>query len=151
MKKITTYLGLALIFIFNTASFCSRDEVQYNTIDISPIVSGMAQGTWHVSEYSDHGIDKTANFNGYNFTFGSANVLTASNGSNTYNGTWIVTNYKTGDESTADNIDFNISFEAPTNFADISDDWDIVSRTDTQLVLVDGTGESIDHMTFEKN
>jgi hypothetical protein len=151
MKKITIYLGLALIFMINTASFCSRDEIQYNTIDVSPIVSGMAQGSWHITDYSDHGIDKTAVFNGYNFTFGNGNILTASNGSNTYNGTWIVTTYKTGDESPADPIDFNVVFEAPSNFADITDDWDIVSRTDTELILVDGTGESIDHITFEKN
>lgn len=151
MKRIILYFGVALIFIFNTASFCSRDEIQYSNVDVSPIVSGMSQGTWRITEYLDHGIDKTANFTGVDFTFGSNNLLTANSGGTIVNGTWIVTNNNHTDESPNDPVDFNISFESPPTYADITDDWDIVSRTATKLVLVDGTGQSIDNMTLEKN
>ena len=34
-------------------------------------------------------------------------------------------------------LDFNIAFTTPANFVDLTDDWDIVSRTDTKIQLID--------------
>ena len=87
------------------------------------------------------------------FTFANAGVLTASNGANTYNGTWSVTSDNSGDDSPSNDLDFNIGFSAPSNFAELTEDWNILERTDTKvrLVHVSGGNGGTDYLTFEKN
>jgi len=153
MKKLSIYVGVLIVFVFNTASFCSRDEdPQFVLQDTSAIVNGMKEGTWRVTFYSDHGNIETDHFTGYEFIFEAGDVLTATNGTNTYTGAWTVTNTKRTDESPANFIDVNILFAAPADFEDISDDWDIVSRTATKIVLTDVAdgGTDVDNITFEK-
>ena len=65
-----------------------------------------------------------------------------------------MTNRDTNDDSPSNDLDFNILFTSPTNFSDeLSDDWDILSRTDTKVELVDVSGGNggTDYLTFEKN
>jgi hypothetical protein len=150
MKNISFYSILAFIFIINTASTCSSDDSNSSsTTDPTPIVNTVTQGTWRVTYYFDTDTDETSDFAGYNFTFGSSNVLTATNGTNTYTGSWSVTS----DNSPSSDLDFNILFVSPANFEDLSDDWDIVSRTSTKIELIDVSGGNggTDYLTFEKN
>ncbi len=95
---------------------------------------------------------KTNQFTGFNITFGNSNVLTATNGSLNYSGTWSVTDSNSNDDTLSD-LDFNILFNAPATFADLSDDWDIQSRTNTKIELIDVSGGNggTDYLTFEKN
>jgi hypothetical protein len=150
MKNVSFYSILACIFIINTASTCSSDDSNSSsTTDLTPIVNTVTQGTWRVTYYFDTDTDETSDFAGYNFTFGSSNVLTATNGTNTYTGSWSVTS----DNSPSSDLDFNILFVSPANFEDLSDDWDIVSRTSTKIELIDVSGGNggTDYLTFEKN
>ena len=85
--------------------------------------------------------------------FGAGNILSATNGTNTYSGTWSVTSDNSNDDSPSNDLDFNIAFAAPANFADLTDDWNIISYTATkiQLIHVSGGGGGTDYITFEKN
>ena len=156
MKKRLLF-PLGLIAFSMCISSCHKDDDNSPapTVlqDTTPIVNGMKDGTWHVTYYSDHNDDQTDHFAGYNFTFGSGNVLTATDGTNTYTGTWNVTNFNHVDESPNDFIDFNIFFSAPPDFEDISDDWDIMTRTDTKIEMIDVDPDptKTDYITFEKN
>lgn len=154
MKKVSFYSILACVFIINTASTCSSDDSNSSsTTDTTPIVNTVTQGTWRVTYYFDTDTDETSDFTGYNFTFGSSNVLTARNGTNTFTGSWSVTSNNSNDDSPNNDLDFNILFASPANFEDLSDDWDIVSRTTTKIELIDvsgGNGDT-DYLTFEKN
>jgi hypothetical protein len=100
----------------------------------------------------DSGVNETSNFTGYNFTFASNNVLTAAGNGMTTSGTWSVTDSNSNDD-TLNDLDFNIAFTTPANFVDLTDDWDIVSRTDTKIQLIDVSGGNggTDYLTFEKN
>ena len=150
MKNISFYSILACIFIINTASTCSSDDSNSSsTTDPTPIINTVTQGTWRVTYYFDTDTDDTSDFAGYNFTFGSSNVLTATNGTATYAGSWSVTS----DNSPSSDLNFNILFVSPVNFEDLSDDWDIVSRTSTKIELIDVSGGNggTDYLTFEKN
>ena len=159
MKKLTLLPVLALLFMLNVASMCSNDDdnsPNNNTSDPAPIVNAVTNGTWHITFYEDDGQNETNHFSGYNFTFGTSNVLTATNGTNTYTGVWSVTS---SDDSNDDNpsssdLDFNIFFSSPALFNDeLSDDWDIISYTSTKIELVDVSGGNggTDYLTFEKN
>ncbi len=152
MKKLILIPFLSLIFMLNIASTCSNDSPSSTSSNPTPIINTVSSGTWKITYYFDTNSDETNNFTNYNFTFGASNVVTASNGTNTYTGSWSVLNDSSDDDSTSD-LDFNILFSSPANFADLSDDWDIISRTDTKIQLIDVSGGNggTDYLTFEKN
>lgn len=154
-KKMAIIPFLSVVFFMNMASTCSNDDDNNNSSsDPTPVINTVTSGTWRVTYYFDTDSDETSDFTGYNFTFGSSNVLTATNGSNTYTGSWSVTNDDdSDDDNPSSDLDFNILFSSPANFQDLSDDWDIVSRTSTKIELIDVSGGNggTDYLTFEKN
>ena len=139
--------------MLNTASMCSSDNNSSSSSDPNPVINTVNQGTWRVTSYVDSDTDETNHFTGYNFTFSSGSILTASNGTNTYTGSWSVTIDNSNDDNPSSDLDFNILFVSPADFSDLTDDWDIVSRTDTKIQLIDVSGGNggTDYLTFEKN
>jgi len=152
MKKyfISAVLTLGLFLI--TFS-CSSDTVMTdNSAEIKQISDMATSGTWRITNYNDSGQDETSDYTGYNFTFNENGTLIATNGTNTYNGTWSVSDDSSSDDD-PDDIDFNIFFASPPNFEDLSDDWDIVSSSSSKIELIDISGGNggTDLLTFEKN
>ena len=131
-------------------SSCSKDDS--NPSVTNTVVSTVTAGTWKITYFFDTNEVETSNFSGYNFTFGSNNILSASNGSNTYNGSWSIMNNNSTDDS-LDDVDFMISFVSPVNFEELSEDWEILSRTTSKIELkhVSGGNGGTDLLTFEKN
>jgi hypothetical protein len=153
-KKIAIIPFLSVVFFMSMASTCGDDDSSSSSSDPTPVINTVTSGTWRVTYYFDTDSDETSDFTGYNFTFGSSNVLTATNGTNTHTGSWSVTNDDSSDDDNpSSDLDFNILFSSPANFADLSDDWDIVSRTATKIELIDVSGGNggTDYLTFEKN
>ncbi|MFN3967918.1 hypothetical protein [Flavobacterium sp.] len=153
MKKLILIPALFCLFMLNVASMCSSDDNSSSSQDPTPVINTATQGTWRVTSYVDSGNDETNDFTGYDFTFASGNVLSATNGTNTYTGTWSVTNDSSDDDSPSSDLDFNILFASPANFADLSDDWDIVSYTANTISLIDVSGGNggTDTLVFTKN
>lgn len=151
----------ALLFI--SCSSDNSDDVNAANImaDIQEISDLVSTGTWTITNFIDSGSDETANFTGYGFSFNSDGNLVADNGSNTVNGKWSVTDDSGIDDSnddssiddSSDDFDFNIFFASPSNFNELSEDWDIVSLTDSriELIHVSGGNGGTDNLTFEKN
>ena len=80
------------------------------------------------------------------------NVLTASNGTNNYTGTWSITDNSSNDDSIS-HLDFNIEFSSPAQFEELSDDWEIIEKSTNLIKLKDVSGGNggTDYLTFEKN
>lgn len=162
MKKVFN-LGLLLMLSFSLmSSMCSSDDDggstnSNNSQQIAQIENTAESGTWRITNFNDSGQDETSDFNGYNFSFNSDGTLVATNGSNTVNGTWSVTDDSNSndDSSSNDDIDFNIFFPVPdsNNFEDLNDDWDIISTSSTKIELIDISGGNggTDMLTFEIN
>jgi hypothetical protein len=151
MKKVTIYALLGFLFFLNTASMCSSDDSS-SLNNQSDVINTATSGTWKITLYNDSDVIKTSDFAGYNFTFNSNGVLSAVGVDLTIDGTWSVTDTNSSDDS-IDDLDFYIFFTSPVNFAELSDDWDIISKTATKIELIDvsgGNGET-DYLTFEKN
>jgi hypothetical protein len=150
MKKVTIYALLGFLFFLNTASMCSSDDSSLN--NQSDVINTATSGTWKIILYNDSDVIKTSDFAGYNFTFNSNGVLSAVGVDLTIDGTWSVTDTNSSDDS-IDDLDFNIFFTSPVDFAELSDDWDIVSKTATkiELIHISGGNGGTDYLTFEKN
>lgn len=150
--KTTLKFALTLMLSFTMLVSCSTsDDSSDNSNNTQTVVSTAQSGNWIITYYYDTDQDETSNFSGYTFTFGSNGVLTATNGGTTVTGTWSVTDSNSNDDSPSD-LHFNIFFSSPANFADLSDDWEIISVTSTKIRLTDVSGGNggTDFLTFDK-
>lgn len=140
-------------------SACSSDDddVKDNSQQISQIENIVESGNWRITNFIDSGKNETSDFTGYDFLFNSDGSLIATNGTNTIDGTWSITDDSSSSSSSSsdDDIDFNIFFPVPdtNDFEDLNDDWDIISSTSTKIELIDMSGGNggTDNLTFEKN
>ncbi|MGC4041702.1 MAG: hypothetical protein QM710_13180 [Flavobacterium sp.] len=141
-----------LLFLFMLGSCSSSDDS--SSANPTPVINAATQGTWRISSYIDSGTDETNHFTNYNFTFAASNVLTATNGTNTYTGTWSVTSDDSSDDDNpSGDLDFNIGFATPADFAELTEDWDIVSYSSTtiSLIHISGGNGGTDTLVFTKN
>ena len=161
MTREFFYSALFMLSFTLILSSCSSDDddnsPSNNIQQIAQIENDVASGTWQITNFIDSGQDETSDFTGYNFTFNTNGTLLATDGSNTLNGTWSITNDDSDDDSDDDDndIDFNIAFPVTdsSDFEDLNEDWDIVTVTSSVIQLRDdgdGNGD-VDELTFEKN
>jgi hypothetical protein len=143
MKKFL----LASILLASLFSFSSCDKNDdAPSITTTAVNTTVSSGTWRITYYWDTDHEETSNFNGFNFTFASGNVVSAANGILNINGTW-----STGVDDSK--VKLILAFTSNANFIEISDDWEVTERTDTRVKLRDisGGGGGTDYLTFEKN
>ena len=143
MKKVIFITSVIAVFLFFS---CQKDDDNITAISTTSVTNTITSGTWRITYYWDTDHDETANYNGYNFTFGSGNVLTATKSGASVTGTWTTL---TDDSKTK----LVIAFSTPASLVEISDDWHVFERTDTRIKLQDvsGGGSGTDLLTFEKN
>jgi hypothetical protein len=145
MKTILLSIGLLTM-----ATACSK--WQNNQQQITKIST---DGTWSISSYIDDGDDETTDFSTFRLHFMESGVLHGtdllSSSSSPYEGTWSITESNSNDNS-LDDLDFNMNFNVGNKLDDLSDDWDIISYSDTEIKLIDvsGGGGGTDYLTFTK-
>jgi hypothetical protein len=105
----------------------------------------MQAGTWFVELFLDDGDDETAEFNGYDFTFLSNQTVSATNGSQTVPGIWIVS-------VIGQDLNFEFDMDSPLNGAD-DDAYKVLQYTETSVTLVtlDSSNNIEDTLKFRKN
>jgi len=157
MKRSVKLSMILMLTISLMSMQCESEDMNNpndNTAEIQDVISIAGSGDWVITYFFDTDSDETSDYSGYQFAFGANEVLTASNGTNTYTGTWSVTDdsNSSDDSSGDDDIDFNISFVSPSDFEELSDDWDIISYSATKIELIDISGGNggTDYLTFEK-
>ncbi len=104
----------------------------------------LTDGLWIVASYTEDADDQTANYNGYELNFDANGTVSASNGTNTNNGNWMV--FSSGNQMTL-NFGTDMPFE---EFND--DDWDVISVSATEVVIQDVSGGNggTDILTLQK-
>lgn len=146
MKKIL--LPMIALGLLASCSKWKNDQKQVNKAAID--------GTWIVSSYIDDGDDETADFTSFRLDFLEDGILNGtdllSSNSNPYVGSWSVTDSNSNDDDSLEDLDFNINFAVGNKLDDLSDDWDIISYTDTEIKLIDvsGGGGGTDYLTLTK-
>ena len=149
MKKLKLISILSLLFVLNVASMCSDDDDDTSSQVSNPteITSTVTDGQWIVTLYKENDVVKTNNYSGYNFTFGTDSALSATNGTTTQSGDW-----STYADSGYTKLDMMFTaLDGP--FEEISEDWNVISRTATKIELkhVSGGDGSSDYLTLEKD
>ena len=141
MKKIF-FLLLAGTFMLGA---CSKDDDD-NGGPSAAVATSLKSGTWRVTSFVENGTDKTTDFNSFTFTFSNSGTVTAVNSILTANGTWT-----TGTDDSKHKLVLN--FASPVLFDEISEDWEIVSQSSTQISLrhVSGGSGETDLLVFQKN
>lgn len=106
----------------------------------------VTSGTWRVTLFTDSGNDETSDFAGYTFTFSTGGNITAVKNGVTTNGTWSINN-----SSNKFNIDLGPKIVSNKPLGELTDDWKILSNTDTEIRLTDDNPSSNEFLTFTKN
>lgn len=119
-------------------------EDNSGTVGNPNLISILADGTWHVSYYFDN-IDKTLNYNGYNFTFNSNGTVVAVKGTNNIVGAWSAF-VNSGQDV------FLLKFD-DSKLDELEDDWKITEYTTTNVRLKNESSSSgeTDYLYFTKN
>ncbi|WP_067029348.1 hypothetical protein [Allomuricauda sp. CP2A] len=160
-KSILNFTAIAMMLIATSCTEDDGDNGKVNNLSsaqLAELKSITEEGSWVISYFFDTDKEETSHFNGYTFTFNSNGTLSATNGTNEVNGTWSITDSDSNDDSDDDSdddssdVDFNISFTAPADFEDLSDDWDIVKYSTIRIELIDVSGGNggTDNLVFEK-
>lgn len=147
-EKFYTAIFLMMSLVFVSCE-SSDDEMGTSEIDVMDVQATVISGTWIITLFEEEGLDETSDFSGFSFTFNEGGVLRADSGDNSISGAWSITS---DDDDSQEDIDFNLFFSSPTNFAELSEDWDIVSYSDTRIELRDVSDDdsTIDRLVFEK-
>lgn len=162
MKKSFLTFMLAGTILTGGLVSCSSDDdnSSVNTQDVEGINNIAQSGTWRITSYVDSGNTVTHIFEGYNFTFGPNNALTAVKAEVTRTGSWYVSDDDSNDDDnsngdSASDVDFNIVFDNSVSdgFYNMTDDWDVSEITATKISLIDVSGGNggTDTLVFEKN
>lgn len=122
---------------------CSNDKN-----DPAPTVDRGAPttGTWRVTLFTEHGNNETSDFNGYTFTFDSNGSAIASLNSTSKHGTWSINS-----SATEFNLDFGAKGDANKPLGELTDDWKIISITNTEIKLKEDNDASGEFLTFNQN
>jgi len=151
--KNTLFFPTLLLFTASLLALtsCSNGDPVISPNSPSGIQNTVQSGNWRITSFIDSGKDETNHFQGFSFTFGVNNALTAANGSNSYVGTWNITDSNSNDDNISD-LHFIIQFNLTNDFESLNEDWQIVSRTSTRidLIHVSGGNGGTDYLTFEK-
>ncbi|MFA7273389.1 MAG: hypothetical protein WC044_05940 [Crocinitomicaceae bacterium] len=122
-----------------------------NKVKPKSVEKDITGGQWKITLFSEDGEDHLNDFSSYTFSFDENGTVVGTNGSQNISGTWAVEKDKSNDDSSSD-VDFILTFPTTNNFDELSDDWDIVTQTNSKLELIDVSGGNggTDLLTFEK-
>lgn len=153
MKKQFHFLSLILVVMVFTSCYKQNSTNGSNAKGFvqTKIESNLQISNWIISLFNDSGKDETNHFTGYTFKFDITGTLTATNGANTYKGTWSISDSNSNDDS-KDDLHFIIHFNLTNDFEDLNDDWDILTYSSNKIELVDVSGGNggTDYLTFTK-
>ncbi len=140
-------MAIMMALLVTGFTSCSKDNTtSAGTNGIGTVTSTtIVQGNWKVTYFSDNGTDRTADFNGFKFSFIAGGTVAASNTLLAVNGTW--SSY--GDDSQEKLV---LPFPNSLSFAKLNNDWHIVEKTAIKLRMEDISGGSggTDYLTIEK-
>lgn len=132
MKKI--YFLNLVFFLLNSS--CRKPT------EAPSLASVITQGDWYVNLMKDNGINKTAAYQGWKFTFQADKVVKISNGVSIYTGVW--------DEDVL-RQKFILTINSPQlPLIQISQEWDISFKTPKRVTFKDNDFSPTQELQFTR-
>ena len=130
MKNLKFISYLLVIVSTSFFSSCSRESVDYPG-STKQVIAGSSFSI----DYYFAGQDKTAQFTNYKFSFVGTGVVTADDGTNSFNGNWSVVT----DVNRKDVLRMNLT---EAHLQDLNDQWTVENAyTSGSLVMKNSTSE----------
>lgn len=117
IKNLLASLPLLAIILFSCTKNDDNSSGEGNNIAPSA-------GTWKVTYFFDKQ-NETNNYTHYTFEFGSNGSLTATDGSQTWSGTWL-----TGFDDSDDKFLIDFTGTVPSPLSELEEDWRIITIED---------------------
>ena len=129
---------------------CGDDPNPDENPKVEEVESIVSNGKWQITYFFDTDEEETDKFTGYTFQFLPSGSVVATDGPASVSGAWSVTDQ--ADTNDAEDIGFSISFTTAPLLNELSDDWEIISATNTIVELrhISGGNGGTDLLTFEK-
>jgi hypothetical protein len=139
MKSIK--IAFALLLFASFAS-CTKNDDNSGGNNVTP-----SAGTWKITYFFDKQ-DETSNYTNYTFEFGSAGSLSATNGSQTWSGSWL-----TGFDDSTDKFLIDFTGAVPSALSELEEDWRIIAIEDNFMHFehTSGGNGDTDVLKFTKN
>ena len=147
--KMTTVAMFMSLIALSTG--CKKDQPSSNSVQ-STVQNNLQSGEWRVTRFIDSDNDETTRYVGYIFSFDAGYQLSVMSNQNSYQGSWSIGQDNSNDDSSND-LHFNLNVNTTGEFADINDDWHILTQTANKIELEDVSGGNggTDYLTFERN
>jgi hypothetical protein len=139
MHKMKKQFSIAVIAILLFAS-CTSTNSSSNAGQVA------TSGSWRITLFTDSGNDETSDFSGYSFIFNTSGSVTAVKNGISQTGTWSVNT-----SSNKFNIDLGPKVDTNKPLGELTDDWKIISTSETVIQLEDDNSASNERVTFTKN
>lgn len=136
----TTLMSFLFIAALSLAACDPQSNLSPNTGQT------VSSGTWRVTLFTDSGNNETSDFVGYTFTFSDNGTVNTVKSGVAKNGTWSVNT-----SSNKFNIDLGPKIDSNKPLGELTDDWKIISTTETEIKLTDDNASSNEFLTFTKN
>lgn len=152
MKTIAHLLTLTL---FVVTAACSKTDDNAPVANLSATAKQeIITDTWVISSYIDHSKNETSDYAGYSFTFTDTGELTATISGTTFTGIWSIGSDHSGfDDSGHHSGDDNkliISITGNYQMDELSDDFQIVSISENEIMLKDDNLTKVKELRFTK-
>ena len=122
MKRIKSLWAVLPLFLLSLFACTKNDDNPGGSNNVIP-----SAGTWKITYFFDKQ-DETSNYAGYTFEFGDNGSLSASNGSQTWTGTWL-----TGSDDSANKFVIDFSGTPPSALSELEEDWRIITIGDNLM------------------
>lgn len=148
--KIIVLLSLLAVF-----TSCSKTDDSIPASNQSgELKQKIVNDVWIISSYIDKSKNETHNYSGYTFEFSANGTLTANVSGTVFTGSWSIGSEHSGsDDSSHQSDDSNkliISITGNEQMEEVSDDFQIVSFSDQQIILKDDNPLKIKELIFQK-
>lgn len=124
---------------------CSKDDDSSSSDPVTITNQIKNSGNWRVSLFSEEGVNETSYFTDYIFTFNDGANVTATKSGTSVTGSWVVL------QDSGKNK-FVLTFPNQGKFEEISEDWEILEKTDNSIKLrhISGGSGGTDLLNFVK-
>jgi hypothetical protein len=130
---------------------CGDDPNPDKNPKVEEVENIVLNGKWQIAYFFDTDKEETDKYTNYIFQFLPSGSVVANDGPASVSGAWSITDQSNGNSDSED-IDFNISFTTAPLLDELSEDWEIISTSNTKIELrhISGGNGGTDLLTFAK-